>query len=197
MEEEEIKRLNEGRNRKISASACRTARTGPDGPGDAHTRGIHRPNASWHSPPLRFICRLYFFGSRAAGIVKGMTAVAADLGFWLDVFCTVRALLGFATAREPFVVLLDEERMDERDEEEQPAIRPPEIEVPSLPVGDGCRDGTKSDADQEGQEQENASILARKAEDEAEERHDAELQDDVDDVHIDYSLNVVELFHRK
>lgn len=127
-----------------------------------------------------------------------MTAVAADLGFWLDVFCAVRALLSFATAREPFVVLLDEERMDERDEEEQPAIRPPEVEVPSLPVGNGCRDGTKSDADQEGQEQEDASILARKAEDEAEERHDAELQDDVDDIHIDYSLMyVVESFHRE
>ena len=76
----------------------RTARKGPDGPDDARTRGIHRLNESWHSPPSWFFCRLHFFWSRTAGIVKAMPAVAADLGFWLDVFRTERALFRLGAA---------------------------------------------------------------------------------------------------
>lgn len=166
----------------------RTARKGPDGPDDARTRGIHRLNESWHSPPSWFFCRLHFFWSRTAGIVKAMPAVAADLGFWLDVFRTERALFRLASARKSFIILLDEQGMDERDEEEQPAIRPPEVEVSSLPIGNGCRYGTQKDADQEGQEQDDATVFTREAEDEAEEGHDAKFQDDVDDIHMIYPL---------
>lgn len=117
-----------------------------------------------------------------------MPAVAADLGFWLDVFRTERALFRLASARKSFIILLDEQGMDERDEEEQPAIRPPEIEVSSLPIGNGCRYDTQKDADQEGQEQDDATVFAREAEDEAEEGHDAKFQDDVDDIHMIYPL---------